>query len=721
MKQILPLLLAFCCSMNIAQAQNTVPVKVFSEQKRTALEDVTVYMNGKAIKTTNKKGELLLNLKEGNYAVKFSCVGYSTKDSIIIVPSQDTFKVFLAQVTKAMEEVVIVSSTRNNQRIENSPLKVEVLGKEEMDEESEIKPSGIGSILGDVSGVQIQQSSATNGNSNVRIQGLDGRYTQILKDGMPLYDGFSGGFGILSIPPLDLRQIELIKGAASTLYGGGAIGGLVNIISRKPTTKQEAVLSINQTTLKETNFNTFFSKRYKKFGYTFFGGYNYQKAVDVNNDGFSDVTNLNGLVVHPRLFMYPDNKTTITAGYSGTFEKRKGGDMQVLAGKSDSLHQYFENNTITRNSFELSVLRELQHKSKLELKSSVSSFDRTIEDHDSYFKGRQVNFYTELSLFHPYKENSWVAGINVTGDQFIKRSNTIPLNDFSNTTLGAFLQNTWNIKGKTILEAGLRNDYHLYYGNFLLPRIALFQRINDHWATRMGVGMGYKTPNALAPQTVDYPIQKIQPLSPDIIAEKSIGYNAEINYKTTWGGENKLFINHAFFLTQLNNPITGSYNVNGYVIFNNQQRPVISKGFDTYIRTVIDEWEIYAGYTYTVTERKYESGNSYIPLTPQNRFAFTVVKDLEEQGIRFGLEGSYTGSQYRYDGTETPGYMFMAAMIQKSFGKHISAVLNVENLLDYRQSKEEALYTGSITHPVFNPLWAPIDGRVFNLSLKWKL
>src|SRR6202008_333350 len=102
-------------------------------------------------------------------------------------------------------------------------------------EENTIRPANIASILGDVSGGQIQQSSATSGNSNVRIQGLDGRYTQILRDGMPLYDGFSGGFGILTVPPLDLKQIELIKGSASTLYGGGAIGGLINLVSKRPT------------------------------------------------------------------------------------------------------------------------------------------------------------------------------------------------------------------------------------------------------------------------------------------------------------------------------------------------------------------------------------------------------------------------------------------------------------------------------------------------------
>jgi len=132
--------------------------------------------------------------------------------------------------------VVVVSTTRSNDRIENATTKVEVLGLEEMNEESTIKPGNIASILGDVSGVQIQQSSATSGNANVRIQGLDGRYTQIIRDGMPLYGGYSGGFGILSIPPLDLRQIELIKGSSSTLYGGGAIGGLINLVSKNQLT-----------------------------------------------------------------------------------------------------------------------------------------------------------------------------------------------------------------------------------------------------------------------------------------------------------------------------------------------------------------------------------------------------------------------------------------------------------------------------------------------------
>lgn len=710
----------FFFSCFYANAQQIIFVKAINRSNNGVIGGATILIDSNSKAITNNYGVAFFQLNRGVHNIKITSIGFANKDSLIMVPLFDTLIIGLSEAQKTLDEIVVLSTTRNNLRMENSPLKVEVLGREEMEEESVIKPAGIASILGDVSGVQIQQSSAISGNANVRIQGLDGRYTQILKDGLPLYDGFNGGFGILSIPPLDLRQVELIKGSASTLYGGGAIGGLINIISRKPTAKQEAVISLNQTTLKETNFNSYFSKRYKKVGYTFFGGYNFQKAVDVNKDGFSDVSDLNGLVVHPRLFFYLDNKTTITTGYTGTFEKRNGGDMLVLAGNQNALHQYFEKNTINRSSFELTAQRNLHNKKKLEFKSSLSTYNRTIYNSDINFSGRQLNFYTELSLFAPYKENGFVAGINVIGDAFKKVTSNIPLNNFNNNTIGAFVQNTWNIKDRTTVEVGLRYDYQFTYGNFVLPRLAFFHRFTEHWATRLGVGLGYKTPNALSPQNSDYAIEMIQNLPSGIKAEKSIGYNAEVNYKTEWGDGNELFINHAFFLTQLNKPIIGTELSNGNIIFINQPKPVTTKGYDTYIRTVIHEWELYAGYTFTIAERKYLAQHQFIPLTPKNRFAFTLVRDFEKVGLRFGLEGSYSGLQYRNDNSKTPGYFFFACMVEKKIGHHISIVLNCENLLDYRQSKVENIFNGTMTNPVFKPLWAPIDGRVINLAVKWK-
>jgi iron complex outermembrane receptor protein/outer membrane receptor for ferrienterochelin and colicins len=675
---------------------------------------------GKGV-VTNESGQAVIeSLPAGKHTITFSYVGYETYLLPVVLPDTAWHEVLLTAVHKSLEEVTVLASTRNNQRIENSPLKVEVLGKEEMDEENTIKPGNIASILGDVSGIQIQQSSAVTGNANVRIQGLDGRYTQILRDGVPLFDGFSGGFGILQIPPLDLKQVELIKGSASTLYGGGAIGGLINLISKKPGYDQEGIITLNQSTLKESNFNTYIGKRNKTVGYNFFGGVTHQGAVDVNGDSFSDVPKLDAVIVHPKFFIYPDSKTTIALGYTGTFETRNGGDMQVVKGNKDAEHQFFEENKTARHTGDLLVDHTAGNGIKLELKGSVSSFDREITTNIHHFKGNQLNYFTEASLLVPKENYSLVAGVNVTGDRFkVLPSDPVALTNFDNNTMGAFAQATVNVPGNTTLEAGIRTDHHNRYGNFVLPRIALFHRFNEQWATRLGAGWGYKTPNPLAVQTVDYPIQDIQPLPAGIKAERSIGYNAEVNYKKEFGEERSLFINHAFFLTQINDPVIATEQANGQVLFSNAGRYILTRGFDTYVQLKLYDWELYAGYTYTIAERKYVENNQFMPLTPRNRMAFVVVYEIPEIW-RFGLEGSYTGAQYRDEDSKTPDYMFIAAMVERKLGKKISLVLNCENLLDYRQSKHEALYTGTIINPTFKPLWAPIDGRVVNFSVRWK-
>lgn len=707
-----------------AFSQNNFSVIVKDRMSGEALPGVSVKIQEKNIgRTTDKSGQVTFkNLSAGKYVLEFTSVGYSGDTIQINIP--DTilvYEVLLTPHKKELEEVIIISSTRNDTKIENSPMKVEVLGHEEMDEESAIKPGNIASILGDVSGIQIQQSSAVSGNANIRIQGLDGRYTQILRDGIPLYEGFSGGFGVLSIPPLDLKQIELIKGSASTLYGGGAIGGLINIISKRPATKQEAIAIINQTTLKETNLNTFLSKRSKFFGYTLFAGYTHQTAVDVNKDQISDVPDLDAIIIHPKLFFYPDIKTTVHLGYNGAFEKRKGGDILVLRSKPDAIHQYFEENKTVRNTGELIIERNMANRIKGTIKSSVSNFDRDILSNTHFFKAKQVNYFSEASLFIPKEKQDWVLGINITGDKFIKKpSDNIPLQDFSNNTLGGFAQYGLHFLDHSTVEAGLRFDHTDHYGNFLLPRIAFFHRFNDTWATRVGFGMGYKIPNALAQQNIEYDLDKIQPINPNITAEKSYGYNAEVNFKKELDEHTSLFINQAFFLTQIQKPVIVTEDINGNINFINASNSIITKGSDTYIRLTLHDVELYAGYTLTFAERKYLPANSFIPLTPKNRFAFTAVYEVENLW-RFGLEGSYTGPQYRDGDSKTPGYFFIAGMIERKFGKHISVVLNGENFLDYRQSKYETLFTGTITNPKFKPLWAPIDGRAINMALRIKL
>ena len=104
-------------------------------------------------------------------------------------------------------------------------------------------------ILNESTGIQTQQTSATSYNAGIRIQGLEGRYTQLLRDGYPLYSGFAGGLSLLQIAPLDLKQVEVIKGAASTLYGGGAIAGIINLVSKTPGNEPEYKFLSNFTSV----------------------------------------------------------------------------------------------------------------------------------------------------------------------------------------------------------------------------------------------------------------------------------------------------------------------------------------------------------------------------------------------------------------------------------------------------------------------------------------
>ncbi len=713
-------LLLLLCISGALQAQEHIYITVTDKQTHSPLPFVTVSTGGKWLATTDTAGKATASLPVGKTSLHISFTGYTAFDTTVILPGIKHLSLAL-EPDAQLEEVVVLASTRTNQKIENSPMKVEVLGLEELNEEAAIKPGNISSILGDVSGVQIQQSSAVSGNSNVRIQGLGGKYTQILRDGMPLYDGFSGGFGILTVPPLDLKQIELIKGSASTLYGGGAIGGLVNLISKRPLYKQQLDLLANYTTLKEANVNAYASKRNDRWGYTLFAGYTRAAAVDVNKDGFSSVPRLRSLVVHPRVYYYPSQHTTISIGYSGSFDDRKGGDMQVLNGNASTMHRYYEYNTSERHTGEYMAEHTFGNGAKLTLKGIASNFDRDIAGNTEDIKGTQLSYYSEASIYLPVKKNELVAGVNVTGNDYKTHfPDTLLLKRFGNVTTGIFGQYSVHIKQHTIIETGLRLDANNKYGVFVLPRAALFHRFNGHWATRAGFGMGYKTPNPLVQQNTEYSISQILPVSPSVTAEVSYGYNVELNYKKEWDKDTKLFINHAFFLTQVNNPVIFEQDNTGKVALMNEHAPVVSKGFDTYVKLNLQSWEFYLGYTFTDARNTYLATQTFIPLTPKNRWASVLVKEIGGQW-RLGLEGSFNGRQHRYDGSLTPSCFFLAAMIQRNIGERISLVLNGENLFNYRMDKVEPIYAGTVTNPVFKPLWAPIDGRVINLSLRWKM
>ncbi|MBT7225298.1 MAG: TonB-dependent receptor, partial [Gammaproteobacteria bacterium] len=273
-------------------------------------------------------------------------------------------------------EEIIVTSTRSRRSFEALPTRVEVLGGEEISEKANMKPGDIRMMLNESTGIHVQQTSATSFNSSIRIQGLEGKYTQLLRDGLPLYSGFSGGLSLLQIAPLDLRQVEVIKGANSTLYGGGAIAGLVNLVTQVPTDEPELSLLMNGTSADGLDASAFYSARSGDLGSTVFTSYNMSDGYDPADIGFSAIPKFERWTINPKLFVYGDD-SELSLGISAVKESRLGGDMQYIAGDRSQAF-YFEDSSTLRLSTQLAYSRLYESGNELVLRNSVSRFRREL-------------------------------------------------------------------------------------------------------------------------------------------------------------------------------------------------------------------------------------------------------------------------------------------------------------------------------------------------------
>ena len=720
MKKILLVFFGCCCLLNVF-SQNTVRFVVTDAESGEPLSNISILANGgHPFTVSNDKGEARLTINTATASITFSGVNYKNYSVNLSFPLSAKDSIITVQMNKDEKQMdeVIISSGRTDSRIENTPTRVEVLGAEEVEEESGIKPSHIASLLGDIAGIQTQQTSAVTGNTELRIQGLPGNYTQLLRDGMPLFGGYAGNFSILQVPPLELKQIEIIKGSNSTLYGGGAIAGMINIISKKP--KQgvkERIILLNQSSLRETNLHLYLSERFGKAGYTFFAGANYQRQEDVNNDGFSDVGRNESMFLHPTFYFYPNEKNTISVGISSNYEDRKGGDMEVLSGYYSSAHQFFIQNQTYRNTLDVIWENKISSTDKFTFKGTTSSFNRNITTSLFGMKAKQLSYFAEASYLKKTDHHDIVAGFNLTGERLRKKlPDSTLIENYNYFAVGLFIQDDWHIHPKLTIETGLRSDFHNIYKAFVLPRISLLYKINPIWTMRLGAGLGYRIPSLFTSGIDERDYDKLQPFV-NIKSERSTGINYDINFRKKWG-ELELIINQLFFYTTISRPLIISETPTS-ISYYNAGKTLSTKGFETWLQANYKDLEVYLGYTLTDSRKNYDPIQSRVSLSARDKFAGVIAYEFSPK-FRVGAELAITDEQNLDDGTIAPAYPFFAGMIRYDLGR-FSFVLNCENIFDYRQTKYESIVIPPYTNPRFKQLWAPIDGRVANLSIKIKL
>ncbi len=704
-------------------AQNNLKATIKDDKTNEPLIGITVFLKGTQNgSTSDEKGFAeLKNIPNGKQTIIFQSVSYQKKELDISFPQNDTIAILLEKFTSELDEVEIVATTRSSRNIKNIPTRIETISGDELNEKAVMQPSNIKMLLTESTGIQTQQTSQVSANASIRIQGLDGKYTQLLQDGFPLYSGFAGGLSILQIPPLNLKRAEVIKGSTSTLYGGGAIAGLINLITKEPTNKREVsfLTNINQTSA--LDLSGFYSERYKKTGSTIFASGHFQKAYDANNDGFSDIPKFERYTVNPKFFYYPDNKTTFSIGLNAGFEKRTGGDMQVINNKADATHTFFETNTTKRFSTQTKFEKTFTTKNILTVKNSIGYFNRKILSAAYNFDGKQVATFSEANYLIPNEKSEWNLGANLVSDNFKQANISANKLDYSNAVFGFFAQNNLKCSENIIVESGIRFDFTTRNKVFVLPRLSLLYKINEKLTSRFGGGLGYKTPTIFSEETEEIAFQNLMPLdSSKIDAEKSFGLNADINYKTTLFDNIILSFNQMFFYTKINNPIILNQISGNNYSFINANGNIDTKGFETNLKLRYDDIALYLGYTYIDAKRNFNGNSTINPLTSKHRLYTSLMYELENT-LKIAYELFYTGKQTLTIGENVRDYWVMGISGEYKLNKHISAFANFENFLDKRQSRWETLYSGTIQNPQFREVYTPTDGIIINGGLKINL
>ena len=734
------------------QAQtNKINFEITDENEGNLLSNVLIRVDSDtAIKASNYLGKItFLNLSEGIHTFSFAADNFIVVTQTLIVPKDGVVNQKIYLSPKDISQKVILESTRMLTKLEDSPTKFVVINQKDLRSANNLNPANVSKILDEVSNIQVQQTSVITANSDVRFFGLEGKYTQILRDGIPIYNDYARNFGISQLPPLDVEQIEIMKGASS-VFGGGAIGGMINFISKKPSDVTETVMTLNQSTFNETNLNFYSSSKKGKLAATFFVGFTDQNAESIDDDKYIAIPKMRNFTLHPKLFIQLGKKSDLQLSYNFVSEGRKNTEFQTYQKQVDTV--YNSNSFQTeRHSFNVIYTLKASGKDALTVKSSASYFNfypvtsfvtkygtqPVIIPNEG---GRQINYFSELNYLHYLgKKSKIIFGSSFNVDLFENYSTSFF--NYNPITGSAFTQFSTNISKKISADFGLRYEHvELNHtpisaslsNNYVLPSLNVVYRLSKDLSFRAGLNSGYKSQNWTQPfYTVNgSSIIDGQAYFPaNTVGEKSFSGNLEWNYSKKINSETKISFAQTFFATLIVDPLflNINYRVPQTPVYNTaytESHPILTRGIDNLVAAQIKNIALQFNYTFTLPEWQKEGGAIYLPYTPLNRIILRMGYEIPGKW-QFGLSTIYNGVQYRpveSNGiqTTTTDFILLGLNATRIF-KKFNLTLNGENLLDVRQQKFEPIYSLSNPIPTYKTLYAPIYGRSINLSVFVKL
>jgi outer membrane receptor for ferrienterochelin and colicins len=687
-----------------AAAQERAVVTIFVRGPEGPVPRATITA-GETVIPADDRGIARFSLTVGTHSFQVGAAGFAPRTVTLHLPApRDTALVVQLEEALVIGEPIIVLSTRGARRIEEEPLRVEVIVREEIEEKLMMRPGSIAMLLAEAPGVRVQEATPALGGASVRIQGLRGEYTRILVDGLPLH-GAAGALGPLQIPPADLRQVEVIKGAVSALYGGSAMGGVVNLISRVPEEGREVIT--NRTSRGGTDVVLWSSDPLSEaWGYTLIGGLHAQDETDVDGDGWADLARFRRVTIRPRLFWHDGtDQAMLTAGY--TAESRTGGGF-VPGGIR--VEQAIET---ARADAGASARLLLNERLSIDARGSATSTatDRVLDQRTE--RDIRTTGYGEISGRGSGSNHSWVVGLAMDYES-LDAADAAPMLRYSQFTPGIFAQQDVAVAPWLAFSLSGRVDAHPEYGAFFNPRAAVMLGPFAAWTLRVSAGSGHRVPTPVIEEAGEIGFGMIE-MAGDLRAER--GSSVAFDIGAVLG---ELEVNVAVHGTTITDPLSFiEPDQPGPGLLVNLPGRGRTIGTELLARTRSEPLALTAFYSFVhaVEPDPFGAGRRRVPLTPTHAAGVILMLEDDDWG-RFGVESYYTGRQRLVDDPFrdfAPRHLVLGALLERRIGP-LSMFVNLENLTNVRQTRDVPLVrpapttTGRWTTDVY----MPIEGRVIN-------
>lgn len=609
----------------------------------------------------------------------------------------------------AIEEHVTVSATRTDKRIEDQPMRVEVLDAEEIEEKQLMTPGDIVMMLNEMGGLRVQATSPSLGAASVRVQGMRGRYTRFLSDGLPLFGTDVGGLGLLQIPPTDLGQVEVIKGVASALYGAGALGGVVDLISRRPAKEPAREALVNRTTRGGTDATLFAAQPFSdRWSGTMLVGGHWQQRNDVDDDGWADLAGYSRAVVRPRIFWSDGTGRSLFATGGAMWEQRHGGTMpsDVLPATGAP---YPESLDTTR--FDAGIVGQAPIAGRYVLTTRVSA---TRKDED-YLRGDvrerdgQDTVFAEIALRGTARRQTWVGGVAFERSSLDSRNQ--PSFAYEYNVPGMFLQDDIDVQRWLTLSVSGRVDFHNVFGTFVSPRVSALVR-GGPWTSRVSLGSGFFAPSALTEETEAAGLARLTIDAP-LKAERGRSGSFDITR-----AQGPLTLTATVFRYEVHDPAVvdrATYTLATLT------EPTINTGLEAVATIRRAPFSVTGTYAYVHSREGVNADRGDIPLTPRHSAGLVGMWEKEERG-RIGVEAYFTGVQRLEDNpfrSQSEPYILFGGLIERRFGR-VRLFVNAENLGGVLQTRFDPLVRPfqAVDGRWTVDAWAPLDGRVINGGLR---